>query len=466
MPTVSSTLDQAWSLLRLQRYPEALAVASKLRLDHPGNASAIACRALALWNAEHDFEGSRSEMVAALGLTPNDAAMRQSFAFMLSEQGDIAGAIENFEEVLRLSPDSVPAFWGLTGVMTFREETDLVRSMTRLHENNNLDERRRELLAFGLARVFDQIGDPERAMRYAQDANRHGARPWKADHGARLVAELGQLSERDAFRAARDSGHPTRSPVFIVGPLRSGTTLVETILSRHGAVLPLGESMQIPRVEAEARRQLGMSGDSASMPSVALGLKRDWLKASAETMVKSWRTEARGRPFELVTDKLPDNALLLGLIARLFPKARVIHMRRHPLDTGVSNYLQHYGSGQGFSSRLDWIGLRIRQIADSMAIWKRALDIVLDVSYEKLVSDPGTEIRRLTAFTGLEWTDDFLSPQESTRAVFTASKSQVRKPIYRSSVSRWKLYEPWLGPMIEAMGGFDWIDREAAANSG
>jgi hypothetical protein len=155
------------------------------------------------------------------------------------------------------------------------------------------------------------------------------------------------------------------------------------------------------------------------------------------------------------------------LIARLFPRARIIHMRRHPLDSGLSNYMQHYGSGQGFSSRLDWIGLRIRQIADSMALWKRSLDLeFLDVSYERLVADPEPEIRRLTAFAGLEWTDAFLRPQDASRAVFTASKWQVRQPIYKSSVSRWKLYEPWLGPMIEAMGGFDWIDREVRSNTG
>jgi hypothetical protein len=369
--------------------------------------------------------------------------------------------------VLRLRPRDVYAFWGLTGVKKFHEETDLVRTMMALFDEGKLDKRQRELLAFALAKIFDELGQPERAMKYAAEANRAGARNWDAVHAKRLVAELETLAQSDAFRSSRGSGHPSRSPVFIVGTPRSGTTLVETILSRHPGVLALGESMQIPLAEASARQQLGLGQEATGMPSVALSLKRDWLKAKAESMVKAWQSQGKGRQIQLVTDKLPDNALLLGLISRIFPHARIIHMRRHPLDSGLSNYMQHYASGQGFSSRLDWIGLRTRQISDSMAIWKRALDLeILDVSYEKLVGDPEVEIRRLTGFAGLEWTEAFLSPQDASRGVFTASKWQVRQPIYRGSVSRWKPYEPWLGPMIEAMGGFDWIDREAGGNFG
>src|SRR6185503_9565893 len=123
---------------------------------------------------------------------------------------------------------------------------------------------------------------------------------------------------------------------------------------------------------------------------------------------------AHGRPFKVVTDKLPENAVRLGLIRRLFPKARVVHVRRHPLDTGVSNFFQRFSVGQGFSTRLDWIGVRTRQVADSMAIWKQALDMpVLDVWYEHLVADPEVQSRRLVEFAGLEWTDACLAPEQA-----------------------------------------------------
>jgi hypothetical protein len=139
-------------------------------------------------------------------------------------------------------------------------------------------------------------------------------------------------------------------------------------------------------------------------------------------------------------------------------------LRRHPLDVGVSNFFQRYAQGQGFAYRMDWIGIRMRQIAESMAIWKQAVDLpVLDVWYEKLVADPEAESRRIVAFSGLDWDPRCLDPQRTQRPVLTASQWQVRQPIYRGSVGRWKRYEPWLGPMIEAMGGFEWIDGEMSA---
>jgi hypothetical protein len=194
-----------------------------------------------------------------------------------------------------------------------------------------------------------------------------------------------------------------------------------------------------------------------------LDLDRDWLRTNAEIWMQHVKARAK-RSFKIVTDKLPENAVRLGLIKRLFPNARVVHVRRHPLDTGVSNFFQRFSSGQGFSTRLDWIGTRTRQVADSMEIWKRALDLpILDVSYEKLVADPEPEARRLVAFAGLDWTDACLTPEKVTGSVRTASQWQVRQPINVASVARWTRYEPWLGPMIEAMGGMSWVEKEVAA---
>jgi hypothetical protein len=139
-------------------------------------------------------------------------------------------------------------------------------------------------------------------------------------------------------------------------------------------------------------------------------------------------------------------------------------VRRHPLDTGVSNFFQRFSAGQGFSTRLDWIGVRSRQVADSMAIWKTALDMpILGIQYEKLVTHPETEARRLVAFAGLDWTDACLRPEQAGRSVLTASQWQVRQPINTHSIGRWRRYEQWLAPMIEAMGGHAWIDAQMTA---
>ncbi len=445
--------EAAWALLQQERFGEAAQLAARIIAAEPRNVSAIACRAMAIWRGQGDDAEAIAGMRRAIDLAPAESSLRHNLGILLTSSGDVGGAAQQYLEALRLKPDDTMAFWGYTLNHRFTEPNELVRAMVDLHADPGLDARRREFLAFGLAKAFDDLARPEEAIGYAIEANRLGTRPWDADAEDRALAQRAALADGDAYRRARSSRHPTRAPLFIVGMPRSGTTLLETILSRHPEVLALGESQQLPLALTEAWAR-GGSGPSR--------LTRDWLASRAEAMVRAWSAPGR-RGFSVVTDKQPDNALQLALLSQLLPRARVIHMRRHPLDTGVSNFFQRFGIGQGFSTRLDWIGRRTRQVADSMAIWKRALDLeILEVSYERLVADPETEVRRVAGFAGLAWVDDFLSPEQSQRSVKTASQWQVRQPINRGSVGRWRRYEPWLGSMIEAMGGFEWIDSYMA----
>ncbi|MDO8359210.1 MAG: sulfotransferase [Devosia sp.] len=450
--------DAAWALLQQERFGDAVDLSARILALYPNNVSAIACHAMAIWRGRGDDAQAIGELKRAVELAPNESSLRHNLGVLLTSSGEVEAAAQQYREALRLKPDDTLAFWGLGLNHRFGQEDELIRSMVALHADVSLEKLRREFLAFGLAKAFDDLSVPERAMDYALEANRLGARPWDAAGAERALAEITAVVGDDAFRRARSSGHPTRAPLFIVGMNRSGTTLVESILARHPEVLALGESPQIVSAERDAR----LRRDAAGRPAE---LGRDWLAARAEGLVRGWAVQAQ-RPFRIVTDKLPENALRLGLVRQLFPRARVIHMRRHPLDVGVSNFFQRFGEGQGFSTRLDWIGLYTRQVADSMAVWRRGLDLeVLEVSYEALVADPEPEIRRIARFAGPDWSDALLTPEQSTRAVKTASQWQVRQPINSGSVGRWKRYEPWLGPMIEAMGGFAWVDRYVAESS-
>src|SRR6201999_4143124 len=142
------------------------------------------------------------------------------------------------------------------------------------------------------------------------------------------------------------------------------------ILSRHPDVLARGEAGEMVDLEAAAANRQALRGAGRRHEAI-LGLSREWLGPQARAVMARWVSPS---PFKVVTDKTPENAVRLGLIARLFPKARVVYVRRHPLDAGVSNFFQRFSSGQGFSTRLDWIGQRTRQLADSMEIWKQTLD--------------------------------------------------------------------------------------------
>jgi tetratricopeptide (TPR) repeat protein len=453
-------------LLGQQRYDDAARQAQAILARFPDNVSALACHAMAQWKNGAPIEDSIAQMQRAVALAPLVASLRHNLATLLASRGDFEFAAEQFRDALRIKPDDTMAFYGLTQNFRFNQSEPLIDDMIALHRRPDLPDRASEFLAFGLAKVFDDLGVPERAMAYALEANRLGARPWDIAGEAAQFEQLEELARLDAFRRARPSGHPSRAPLFIVGMPRSGTTLVEAILSRHPEVLTHGEASGLPVVEERALRRLTPSHRRIGRHELILGLDRDWLTARAEEVLQRAMAGATPKP-SIVTDKLPENAVRLGLVARLFPNARVVHVRRHPLDVGVSNFFQRFSHGQGYSTRLEWTGIRTRQIAESMAIWKRAVDLpILDLSYERLVEDPEGQVRRLLDFAGLEWTPDVLEPRRTARAVLTASQWQVRQPIYRGSVARWKRYERWLGPMLEAMGGFAWIDREVAASSG
>ena len=466
MTVALNELEVAWALLGQQRFDEARRQAGSILQRFPQNVSALACHAMANWKAGGDIDQSIAEMRRAVELAPEVASIRHNLATLLASRGDSEAATEQFREALRIKPDDTVAFYGLTQNFKFREDSRLLNSMVALYSDPALEQGPREFLAYGLAKAFDDLGVPYKAIAYAMEANKLGARPFDIAGENAALDELKELARLDAFRKARDSGHPTRAPLFIVGMPRSGTTLVESILSRHRDVAAQGETGEVAAIEDMAYARLGAAGRRMNRHELILQLDRDWLAAQAEAVMKRAATRFSSA-FKVITDKMPENAVRLGLIKRLFPHARIIHVRRHPLDVGVSNFFQRFSDGQGYSTRLDWIGVRTRQIADSMAIWKQALDLdILDVSYEKLVTDTEAEARRLVAFTGLDWDPACLEPQRTSRSVLTASQWQVRQPIYRRSMARWKRYEPWLGPMIEAMGGFEWIDREVAAISG
>src|SRR6185312_14506138 len=377
MNTAASDLDRAWALVGQQRFIEAAALSSAILARYPGNVSALACHAMANWKSGGDVATSIGEMQRAVAAAPAVASIRHNLATLYASAGDPAGAAAEFGEALTIKPDDTMAFYGLTQNSKFSEETDLVRAMVALEAGGGLDPARREFLNYGLAKVYDDLKQPERAFGYAVEANRLGARPFEIAREASALEELTELARLDAFRRVRDSGYPS--------------------------VVALGESSAMLDLEATAYGRLNPSRKSVGRHELMLELDRDWLKARAEDWGRHVASRAQ-RPFSMVTDKLPENAVRLGLIRRLLPKARVVHVRRHPLDTGVSNFFQRFAAGQGFSTRLDWIGVRTRQVADSMAVWKRALDMpILDVGYEALVTDPEAGARRILEFGGLSW---------------------------------------------------------------
>ena len=239
----------------------------------------------------------------------------------------------------------------------------------------------------------------------------------------------------DFFAANSAFGRDDDAPLLIVGLPRSGTTLVEQIISSHPRVAAGGErSFWVKRASA-----WGIADATYLSPEMAHGLAGEYLA----------QLRRIGPTATRITDKQPFNLLNLGIIHLLLPKARIIQCRRHPVDTCLSLYFTNFRQVIGFVTDKADLADGYQLYARLMDHWRTALpsDRFLEVHYEDLIADREAVTRQLVAFSGLEWCDSCLRPERNNRAVITASLWQARQPVYATSVERWRHYEPWLGEL-------------------
>jgi Sulfotransferase family len=247
--------------------------------------------------------------------------------------------------------------------------------------------------------------------------------------------------------------HGSEVPVFIVGMPRSGTTLTEQILAAHPEVFGAGE---LPALQRVVGLVPAMTGKAAPWPECAARLGQGGVDTLAARYLSEVTRLAPGAA--RITDKMPQNFLSLGLVALLFPEARVIHCTRDPVDTCLSCYFQGFTQGHGYAFDLATLGAYYRHYRRLMDHWNAVLDIpvidmpVMEMRYEAMVADQEAESRRLVDFAGLDWDDACLRFFASDRLAHTASYDQVRRPVYKGSVGRWRRYAAHLGPLLAALG--------------
>ncbi len=454
------SVGDAMALMRERKFKAAVEMCDRILEIMPENATAICVREHCRWQDNVDPEECIANTRRAFDIAPDSPLVRYYLALILVSNGRIEEAQKLLLEAMELSPDNPRYFFELAENMRFSEESEIVTAMVKAFEHNEWVKEQKVAAGFALAKIFDDLGQAERAMNYCLEANALEGREFDVAEQERQMADLRDLAKR-GLRELPDSGLSTEMPIFIVGMPRSGTTLVETILSRHPEVFAAGELPVIPEVQATIGNWLKKAlkfegGRYTGLEKVPQHVFRQ----NGETVLKIVERRTKDK-FTKFTDKMPNNALNLTLISQIFPKARIVYMRRHPLDCGISNFFKRFVS-INFSYQQDWIGAYYRNLADTVEISRQMIDNpVLDLSYDQLVTDPEPHVRRLLEFIGLEWNDACLSPEQSDRAtVMTASRWQVRQPIYTGSTNRWKRYEPWIGPMIEAMGGMEWIEAQ------
>jgi tetratricopeptide (TPR) repeat protein len=246
----------------------------------------------------------------------------------------------------------------------------------------------------------------------------------------------------------KDTGNPSRMPIFIVGMPRSGTTLTEQILASHPLVCGVGELPALGRI---AFRVGLKNGNSATLLKALKAITPAIQNELGETYLNTVRPFGNGE--EHFVDKMPHNFMHVGLINIIFPNARIIHCLRNPIDNCVSIYTSPLNDGHDYAKDLTNLGLYYREYASLMDYWKTVSAIpIFDMKYETTVADLEGQARALIAHVGLPWNDACLKFNEAKTQVSTISTWQVRQPIYSTSVKRWKAYEKHLGPLIDALG--------------
>lgn len=246
----------------------------------------------------------------------------------------------------------------------------------------------------------------------------------------------------------RGAGNASATPVFILGMPRSGTTLTEQILSSHSEVFGAGE---LPDLLQLANAPL-LLADSQGYPKPLQSLSKDLLSSLGNQYIE--RTKNHAPAATHITDKMPANFFCVGLIHLMLPNAKIIHIRRNPVDTCLSGFSKLFNSGQQHSHDLTELGHYYCGFNKLMKYWHSVLpsNKFMEIQYEDLVVNSEDKSRELISFIGLEWDEACLNFYQNKRTVRTASITQVRKPIYQSTVDKWKRYEDQLGPLLDALG--------------
>jgi len=362
--------------------------------------------------------------------------------------GDKSGAIKDLRQSIDIQPDYADAYFALSGLKKFATEDPEIKVMANLLKSQQMSDSDRIALCFTLAKAYDDIQDYAAAFTYLEAGNKLERSRYRYDikNDVRLISAIKGLFNSAYLDRYRDIGSTDTTPVFIVGMPRSGTTLVEQIISSHPVVYGAGELRDL----SEIILSVCANNSAMAFPESAIGLDASCFPEMADRYLTRIHDLSNGA--QIVIDKNPANFLLIGFIYIMFPNAKVIHCRRNPMDTCLSIYQQYFSGPRAYAYNLEELGHYYRLYQGLMTHWHNLLPgFICDVDYEVLVSDQRAITQELLAFCGLGWDETCMAFFKSDRPVETSSVEQVRRPIYHTSVSKAQHYHNQLKPLIDIL---------------
>ena len=464
-------LDEAAELLRKalaieNRDPKLFVHLGAVLIDQGKIEEAVAAleQGLTLDPASHDAINllgraafMRGALDAALAHCRRAVELKPDFADAYNGMGNALHALGRFREAvdaylraLALDPMNTRTYVNLADSKKFAEGDPQLLTMQALERGDCLEPGERMFLHFALGKAYADLNDPARAFEHLLQGNALKRAQTLYDEAA--TAALFERTET-LFTPAltkRKARHGQRShvPVFVLGMPRSGTTLVEQILASHPLVHGAGELTTFEEVIRTVRE-----GDLMSYPDFVPTLDATCIRRIGERYLAEMRRIAPiGRT--RVINKMPANYLMIGLIHLALPNARIIHTIRDPVDTCISCFSKLFALEQNYTYDLAELGRYYRRYQKLMDHWRQVLPQgrILDVRYEEVVADLEGQARRIIAHCGLDWDERCLAFHKTARPVRTASAMQVRQPIYNLSIGRWRVYEPYIGPLLAELG--------------
>ena len=463
--------NYATVLFRQAKAAQALPHVQQLLAKEPRNPGYRNLKAAILAHLG-DYAESIEIFQSVLAQYPQQPKIWLSYGHALKTAGRFDDSVAAYRCAIDLEPTLGEAYWSLANLKTFRFADADVGTIGRALARSDLSDDDRLHLEYAFGKALEDAASYQQSFaHYSAGAairrKRHG---YSAAESEAHVRRSKALFVPEFLRARAGAGAGATDPIFILGMPRAGSTLIEQILASHSLV---EGTMELPDIPAIVRDLAGRHPSEDGVPrypqSVAALSAAD-LRALGERYLADTRVQRKtDAPFFI--DKMPNNWLHVGLIHLILPNAKIIDARRHPLGCCVSNFKQQFARGQNFSYALEDLGRYYRDYIELMAHFDAVLPgRVHRVFYERMIEDTEGEVRRLLDYCGLPFEERCLRFHENERAVRTASSEQVRQPIYREGMDHWKHYEPWLGPLKDALGPVlelypavpdcaDWLDH-------
>jgi len=435
-------------LYREGKAREAIPLLERLLADSPRDPNYRSLLAACL-GATGEFDRAIDVYGAVIRELPGQPKIWMSYGHALRAAGRRDESVAAYHRSIALAPACGEAYWSLANLKTVPFTDGQVTAMRAALEQPDLGDDDRLHLHYALGRALEVAGDYQESFRhYAEGARiRRGQLRYSADetHAAVQRAKAVFTAAFFARHAGQGCGDP--APIFVLGLPRSGSTLIEQILSSHSAV---EGTMELPDLAILARETGGGTAAEA-YPACLDELSPDTIAALGRNYIERTSHQRKlGRAFFI--DKMPNNWVHIGLIKLILPQAKIIDARRNPMAACFSAFKQHFARGQNFSYDLTELGRYYRDYVDLTAHFDASVPGAIHrVIYEDMVEHTEREIRALLAYCGLPFEAACLSFHETRRAVRTASSEQVRRPIFREGIGHWRHYEAWLGELKEAL---------------